>query len=67
MDVDAELQKLAEEWGPLVEATRREMEEQGIIDELRDLGAPVEDLKLDTPRAGATGGSRLAGSSTSSN
>lgn len=61
LNFDAELQQLAEEWGPMVEATRKEMEEQGVFDELRDIGVPVDELKLDTPRAGATSGTRLAG------
>lgn len=54
MDLDAELQKITEELGPMIESRRQQLQDSGILDELRAMNFPVDELKLDSPRAGAS-------------
>ncbi|WIA11381.1 hypothetical protein OEZ85_011501 [Tetradesmus obliquus] len=62
LDIDQQLAALAEQFGPLIEAKRAELDPQL----LQERGIDVAAMRLDQPRAGASSTRKLAASSSSS-
>lgn len=56
LDFDKQLQALAEQFGPVIEAQRKQLN----LEKLEEMGVPVKEFKLDVPRAGASSSTTLA-------